>query len=208
MLFDPQALVAQITAFHGESVVRWHAAPSSRPDDTYNGLLALVCEQHRFNFLLWHEEDKARCPEASDSEIAAVKRNIDRFNQQRNDAIERIDEALIEAFSAAGLLPRTDARLNTETPGSAVDRLSIMSLRIYHLQEEFAREDADERHRANARERLNRCRAQHSDLSQSLGELLTDIIAGRKLLKVYRQLKMYNDPTFNPYLYKSQRLVG
>jgi hypothetical protein len=105
-------------------------------------------------------------------------------------------------------LPRTDARLNSETPGSAIDRLSIMSLRTYHLEEELARKDVDDLHRAKVRERLDRCRLQRSDLSQSLVELLSDIIAGRKLLKIYRQLKMYNDPTLNPYLYGALRLAG
>jgi hypothetical protein len=208
MLFEPSAFVAQISSLHAESVARWHDAAPTSPDTRYVGLLGLACEQHRFNFLLWHEEDKARSPDAADHQIAAVKRNIDRFNQQRNDAIERIDQALISELAAAGLLPRTDARLNTETPGSAIDRLSIMSLRTYHLEEELARKDVDDLHRAKVRERLDRCRLQRSDLSQSLVELLSDIIAGRKLLKIYRQLKMYNDPTLNPYLYGALRLAG
>jgi hypothetical protein len=104
-------------------------------------------------------------------------------------------------LAAGGLAPSPDARLNTETPGSAIDRLSIMSLRIYHLQEQLDRPDADQAHRQRVAERLVRCRTQHADLSQSLAELLADLAAGRKLLKVYRQMKMYNDPTMNPYLY-------
>ncbi len=204
MLPAPQELVPQITALHGETVARWHLGP---PDNKYEGLLGVVCQQHQFNFLLWHEEDIARSPEVSDRRIAAVKRSIDRYNQQRNDWIEKIDEALIDLLAAEGVLPRAGARLNTETPGSATDRLSIMSLRIYHFQEQLERNDVSADHRAKVEERLDRCRLQHADLSKALTELLDDIWCGRKLLKVYRQMKMYNDPTLNPYMYRS-KLAG
>jgi hypothetical protein len=205
MLPAPQDLVQRITALHGETVTRWHI---DSPDNKYDGLFGVVCQQHQFNFLLWHEEDVARSPEASDERVAAVKRAIDGYNQQRNDWIERIDEALIEMLSAEGILPRESARLNTETPGSAIDRLSIMSLRIYHFVEQLDREDADASHRRMVQERLDRCRRQHADLSQSLAELFDDLWSGRKKLTVYRQMKMYNDPTLNPYLYRSQRLAS
>jgi hypothetical protein len=205
MLPTPSDLVRQITQLQHAMVAQWHQSP---PINTYTGLLQTVCQQHQFNFDLWHEEDIARSLDVTDARIAAVKRAIDRFNQQRNDYIERIDEALLELLGREAILPRAGARLNTETPGSAVDRLSIMSLRIYHFEEQLTRDGADEKHRANVTERLARCRLQHADLSQSLVELLDDIWAGRKLLKVYRQMKMYNDPSLNPYLYKSQRLAG
>jgi hypothetical protein len=204
MLPDPTALVRDVTTLHADTVARWHSAD---PDNPYEGLLGTVCQQHQYNFLLWHEEDIARSPDVPDKLIAAVKLTIDRYNQQRNDWIEKIDEALIITLATAGVLPLADARINTETPGSATDRLSIMSLRIYHFEEQLAR-DADPIHHANVTEKLARCRAQHADLSQSLAVLLDDIFAGRKLLKVYRQMKMYNDPTLNPYLYRKRRLVG
>lgn len=205
MLPDPQDLVQQIVALHRETVVLWHAR---EPDNSYDGLLATICQQHEFNFRLWHEEDVARSPNASDQRIAAVKRAIDGYNQRRNDWIEKIDEALIQLLAGAAVLPRVDARLNTETPGSAVDRLSIMALRIYHLEEQLQRDDVDQSHVAKVTERLERCRLQQADLSQSLAGLLDDVFQGRKLLKVYRQMKMYNDPTLNPYLYQAQRLAG
>ena len=205
MLPHPHALVEHITELQRATVVRWHEQP---PDNMYDGLLSTVCQQHQFNYLLWHEEDIARCPDVSEARIAAVKRAIDRYNQQRNDWIEKIDESLLQILAAEGILARNGARLNTETPGSATDRLSIMSLRIYHLNEQLTRDGADDNHRATVRERLNRCLVQHADLSQSLAELLDDIWSGRKLLKVYRQMKMYNDPTLNPYLYRSSRLAG
>jgi len=205
MLPAPHELVQRVTALHGETVARWHSNP---PDNLYEGLLGVVCQQHQYNFLLWHEEDVARSPDVSDARIATVKRAIDGYNQQRNDWIEKIDEALIELLSTEGILPRESARLNTETPGSAIDRLSIMSLRIYHFLEQVRRDDADAEHVAKVQQRLDRCRRQHADLSQSLSELLDDIWCGRKLLQVYRQMKMYNDPSLNPYLYRSHRLAS
>jgi hypothetical protein len=206
MLPAPPNLVRQIMDLHRAAVARWHAAPLDNP---HNGLLSIVCQQHQFNFQLWHEEDVARSPDVSDARIAAVKRAIDRFNQQRNDWIEKIDKAIIDLLTDEAILPRAGARMNTETPGSAIDRLSIMSLRIYHFDEQLTRDGADEAHRASVTDRLSRCRLQHADLSQSLVDLLDDIWSGRKLLKVYRQMKMYNDPTLNPYLYRTQpRLAG
>jgi hypothetical protein len=181
-------------------VVRWH---QSEPDNAYEELLGTVCQQHQYNFLLWHEEDVARSPDVSDARIAMVKRAIDGYNQQRNDWIERIDETLVEMLAEAGVQPAAKARLNTETPGSAIDRLSIMSLRIYHLEEQLQRDDVDDAHIQRVRQRLERCRLQLADLSQSLAELLADLNAGRRVLRVYRQMKMYNDATLNPYLYKS-----
>lgn len=205
MLPDPNELVHQIAQLQQVTVARWHTCD---PDNAYAGVLSTVCQQHQFNFLLWHEEDIARSPDVSDTRIAAVKRAIDRYNQHRNDWIEKIDEALIQLLSIEGVLPRNGARLNTETPGATIDRLSIMSLRMYHLDEQLARDGADDAHRSTVGERLARCRIQHADLAKSLAELLDDIWSGRKQLKVYRQMKMYNDPTLNPYLYRSHRLAS
>ncbi len=198
MSLDTFGLVRQITQLQHETVDRWHREDPGNP---YTGLLAVVCDQHRFNFLLWHEEDIARSPDVGDSRIAEVKRAIDGYNQRRNDGIEKVDEALIQLLAAEQVVPTGDARLNTETPGSAIDRLSIMSLRIYHLREQLERDDASPEHCATVQEKIDRCALQHGDLSNSLAELLNDIFAGKKLLKVYRQMKMYNDPTMNPYLY-------
>jgi hypothetical protein len=201
MSFNPQRFVNEVNQLHRDTVAAWH---KQDPDNPYDDLLATVCQQHQFNFLLWHEEDVARSKDVSDVRIALVKRAIDLFNQKRNDWIEQIDEALIEALADEGASPRPDAKLNTETPGSAVDRLSIMSLRIFHLDEQLLRDDVDDAHLEIVEQKLDRCRTQQGDLSQSLVELLEDLVAGRKLLKVYRQMKMYNDPTLNPYLYKSK----
>jgi hypothetical protein len=194
--------VRAILDLHRITVAQWH---EREIDNVFEGFLNLVCLQHEQNFRLWHQEDIARSPDVTDAEMAKVKRAIDKLNQCRNDLIERLDDALLYELAAAGVQPRADARLNTETPGSTIDRLSILSLRLYHMTEQSHRRDADEGHRAKARARLEILHEQHHDLSASLGELLDDIFAGRKRLKVYRQFKMYNDPTMNPYLYTSKR---
>ncbi len=190
--------VQEITDLHAHTVALWHQQDVANP---YTGLLQLVCEQHSFNYLLWHEEDVARSPNVGDARIAQVKRAIDGYNQKRNDGIEKLDAFFLQVLAEQKIEPQPGARQNTETPGSAIDRLSILSLRRYHMQEQADREDASQEHRDKARQRLTVCNDQHRDLSQSLVELLEDIFAGRKRLKVYFQFKMYNDPTMNPYLY-------
>ena len=205
MLHDPYQRVQQIITLQRDTVERWHHCEL---DNSYDGLLWVICRQHQYNFLLWHEEDIARSGDVGDVRVAEVKRAIDGYNPHRNNWIARIDESLIQDLVAQEVRPQTDARLNTETPGSAIDRLSIMSLRIYHLKEQLSRPNVDQEHCDKVRERISRCELQTKDLSESLAELLEDIFSGRKLLKVYRQMKMYNDPTLNPYLYKSKRLAG
>ncbi len=191
--------VEDITDLHAHTVALWHKQEIANP---YTGFLQLVCQQHTYNYLLWHEEDIARSPNVGDARIAAVKRAIDGYNQKRNDGIEQLDAALLQMLAAQKIEPAPGARQNTETPGSAIDRLSILALRRYHMQEQADRADASEEHRAKVRSRLEVLAEQHRDLSQSLRELLEDVFAGRKRLKVYFQFKMYNDPTMNPYLYK------
>ena len=205
MPLDAPTLVRQVGQLHADTVAHWHAEPMTNP---YTGVLGVVCQQHQYNYLLWHEEDVARRRDVSDARIAEVKRAIDGYNQQRNDWIERVDETLLEMLSAVGVEAPPTAPLNTETPGSAIDRLSIMALRVFHLQEELARDDADDDHRRRCAEKLERCRLQQADLSESLGDLLADVFAGRKRLRVYRQMKLYNDPTLNPQLYAATRKAG
>jgi hypothetical protein len=196
--------VAQITALHRSMVELWHAQPVLNPS---RDLLYLICEQHKFNFLLWHEEDIARSPNVGDARIAAVKRAIDRFNQQRNDATERIDDYLKREIEDRRVIVPPEARWNSETPGSVIDRLSILALRIFHMQEQAERADAEADHVERSRQKLTVLEVQQQDLSVALAELLADIFAGRKRLKVYRQFKMYNDPALNPYLY-APRMAG
>jgi hypothetical protein len=186
--------------------------PLAEPAPRYGGsdLWTWVQANHRFNSQLWAEEDLARRTQVADSEIAANKRAIDRYNQARNDAIERIDEVLLLALglvdteSARGDSPRSlaaaGARLNSETAGSMVDRLSILALKVHAMRAQSERMDADESHRSAATARLARLQEQRRDLSGCLGQLLVDAAAGRAHFKVYRQFKMYNDPRFNPAL--------
>lgn len=189
--------VKAIVQLHRNTVEQWH---HQEIDNPHNGFLKLVCRQHQQNYLLWHQEDIARRTDVSDSQIAQVKRNIDGLNQQRNDYIEELDDFLIGLLQTSGVAADPKARLNTETPGSVIDRLSILSLRVYHMAQQAVREDADVEHHEKARQKLAVLYEQHCDLSTSLAELLHDIFAGRKRLEVYRQFKMYNDPTLNPYL--------
>jgi hypothetical protein len=170
--------------------------------------LALVRDEHRRNFDLWHEEDKARAPDVSDSEIARVKRAIDRLNQQRNDLIEKLDEHLRGELQAHSVRVRAGARWNSETPGSVMDRLSILSLKVFHMDEQTRRTDATPEHLAKCRARLSVLRRQHRDLRTALAELLADLFAGRKQMRIYRQFKMYNDPDSNPAIYGAKRKTG
>jgi hypothetical protein len=194
--------VATITGLHRTTVRRWHQQEIDTP---YEGFLELICRQHEQNFRLWHEEDVARSPDVGSDKIAEVKRAIDGYNQRRNDLIEKVDDVLITMFAEAGSRPAADARQHTETPGSVIDRLSIMSLRMFHMQEQIDRDDVDEMHREKARTKLRLCQEQYADLSHSLELLLEDLVAGRARLKVYRQMKMYNDPSLNPYLYGAKK---
>ncbi|MGN6135331.1 MAG: DUF4254 domain-containing protein [Aureliella sp.] len=197
--------VDEIMRLHAATVAKWHSEPVSNQS---SGFLGLVCQQHLFNFELWHQEDIARSPDVTDQQIAEVKRRIDKLNQQRNDAIEKLDDAITAMLEDQQIEPKPGARQNTETPGSAIDRLSIMALRLYHYEEQIERSDVDVSHLDRVGQRIQMCREQQRDLSQGLRELLADIFAGVKRHKTYRQMKMYNDASLNPFLYKSKKTAA
>lgn len=183
-------------------VERWHTGPIVH--DERQPALLKASFIHGYNFSLWHEEDEARAKGVSDATIGQVKRRIDPLNQGRNDAIEAFDEHLLGALAQAGVNPDGDTPLHSETAGAIVDRLSILALKIYHMREESQRQSADAAHRERAAEKLAVLEAQRADLAHALDGLLADLFAGRKRFKVYRQMKMYNDPNFNPVLYREK----
>ena len=183
-------------------VARWHVV---EPAHAADGLRGRICDLHRFNFLLWHEEDIARSPDVTDARIAAVKRAIDRYNQARNDAIEKLDDWLIGELAARGIAASSAGPAATETPGAAIDRLSILELRRYHMREQVERTDASPEHRTKAAEKLVVLDAQRDHLVGALDRLLAEIFSGQRPLRVFRQMKMYNDPTMNPYLYAASK---
>ena len=148
----------------------------------------------------WHYEDIIRDPHIDPVEALALKRRIDRSNQDRTDLVEEIDSWFRQYYSK--VVPQPDARLNTESPAWAVDRLSILALKIYHMQEQVDRKDADAEHIAKCKAKLAVLLEQQKDLSLAIDQLLDDIAEGKKYMKLYRQMKMYNDPDTNPILYK------
>ena len=148
----------------------------------------------------WHYEDIIRDPHINPVEALSLKRRIDRSNQDRTDLVEAIDSYFRQYYQSVKPLP--EARLNTESPAWAVDRLSILALKIYHMQEQVDRKDASADHIAKCQAKLDVLLEQQKDLSLAIDQLLEDIEAGRKYMKVYRQMKMYNDPATNPILYK------
>lgn len=190
----------------GNEMARSEAAGNAASDDIWTWILA----NHQFNSRLWDEEDLARRTRVADAEIAANKRAIDRYNQARNDATERVDEfllttlGLVDPASVGGDAPVSTvapgARLQSETAGSMIDRLSILALKVHAMRQQAARTDVDETHRSASRARLARLEQQRDDLAGCLDQLIADCQAGRAYFKVYRQFKMYNDPRFNPQL--------
>ena len=148
----------------------------------------------------WHLEDLIRDPHIDLSDALALKRRIDHSNQDRTDLVEEIDTYFRQMY--ADITPMADARLNTESPAWAVDRLSILELKIWHMKEQTERKDANQEHLARCQAKLEVLLEQRVDLSTAIDQLLEDYQAGRKVMKVNRHMKMYNDPSTNPVLYK------
>ena len=163
----------------------------------------LLYRKNWIDTVQWHLEDIIRDPAIDPAEALQIKRRIDRSNQERTDMVEYIDSYLLDKYRGVNPLP--DARLNTETPAWAVDRLAMLALKIYHMARETERADVDEAHRAACRKKLDVLLTQQTDLSQAIEELIEDIEAGRKYMKTYKQMKMYNDPALNPVLYGKKK---
>ncbi len=187
-----------LLAFHDSrhAIAGWAASGAAGGRDA---LWRAIEDNHRCNCLLWDEEDLARRRSVPDAEIAKNKRAIDGHNQKRNDAIERVDEQLLALFSS--IRTSEQARLNSETPGAMIDRLSILSLKIHHMRLQTQRTDVDRAHIDNCVSKLDRLNEQRADLASCLDRLLADVERGEARFKVYRQFKMYNDPALNPAIY-------
>lgn len=187
-----------------ESIQKYHVL-----DDVYQPFVNpykstsiehLLYRKNWIDTVQWHYEDIIRDPEIDPVAALDLKRKIDASNQDRTDTVEYIDSYFLETYK--DVQPLENATINTESPAWAVDRLSILALKIYHMQEEVLRSDASDEHKEKCQEKLNVLLEQKKDLSQALDQLLADIQAGRKYMKVYKQMKMYNDEDLNPILYK------
>ena len=159
----------------------------------------ILYAKNRIDAVQWHLEDIIRDPDIDPVEALALKRRIDRSNQERTDMVEELDSYFRTLYS--GVEVAADATINTESPAWALDRLSILALKIYHMAAEAGRADASAEHRARCAAKLAVLEEQRTDLVSDIGALLDDIAAGRKYMKVYRQMKMYNDADTNPVLY-------
>ena len=190
-----------IVTLHDQLTTGWHD-DSTVVADVSDPWLTRIARQHRANFDLWHIEDEARTPGATDAQLADVKRRIDRTNQLRNDLAEELDRTLLD-WLAPQRLPAEEAPLHSETPGLIIDRLSILALKIYHTREEAERTDCSPGHAERNRERLAILTEQRSDLARCLDLLWRETLTGTRRFKLYRQLKMYNDPTLNPAIYRN-----
>ena len=151
----------------------------------------------------WHLEDIIRDPQIDPVAALKLKRRIDSSNQERTDMVEYVDSYFLDQYKE--VTPEATATINTESPAWAIDRLSILGLKIYHMAQETLRSDVDAQHPENCRKKLAVLEQQQNDLSKAIDQLLDDIAAGRKYMKVYKQMKMYNDPNLNPVLYSSKK---
>ena len=160
----------------------------------------LLYEKNWIDSVQWHYEDIIRDPDIDPKEGMSLKRLIDSSNQNRTEMVEYIDSYFLKLYS--NVSPKPNAKVNTESPAWALDRLSILILKIYHMKEESLRKDVSEQHRNTCNEKLQVLLEQQKDLSESIDQLLEDLSKGEKKMKVYKQMKMYNDETLNPVLYK------
>lgn len=199
-----KAFIAQV-----EATAEWHKKPEPEYityhcQNNFEQLEAFVVKEHLHNFKLWHVEDKARRVDVDDRSIAECKRAVDLLNQQRNDTIEKIDGCLIQLLTP--FIPQSSSgKHNTETPGMAIDRLSILSLKIFHMDEQTQRSDVDNAHKHLCIEKRDVLTRQRIDLETALLDLIDDFITGEKTPTMYYQFKMYNDPTLNPELYAGKK---
>lgn len=189
--------VMQLLQIHNNNIIEWHNQLQKSETELP---WSFIEENNQFNFLLWHEEDIARIKDIEPERIVSAKRNIDKYNQARNNAIEKIDEWILNYLHAN--VDNANKPMHSETPGMMIDRLSIMALKRYHMFEETLRTDATDEHMMLCTKKVNVLDEQMQDLSDCLRNILLQLQQGQLKFKVYRQFKMYNDPSLNPELYK------
>lgn len=188
-----------------QSIIDYHKTdnvdtPVNNPYPSTSLLEHLLYHKNWIDTVQWHLEDIVRNPAIDPAEGLAIKRRIDKSNQDRTDMVEYIDGYFLDQYKNAPLDP--DATINTESPAWAIDRLSILALKIYHMQAEVNRTDASPEHIQSCSDKLAILLEQRKDLSNAIDQLLEDIASGKKYMKVYKQMKMYNDPSLNPVLYQ------
>ncbi len=179
------------------------AQPIQNPYDAKTDVLKyLLYEKNWIDTIQWHYEDLIRDEDINPVAALDLKRKIDASNQERTDLVEYIDSWFLDKYK--NITPKPNAKINTESPAWAIDRFSILALKVYHMDEEANRKDASETHRQKCQEKLQILKTQKEDLATAIEELLEDIENGHKYMKVYKQMKMYNDEELNPILYKKQ----
>ena len=188
-------LASDISILHQDAIIEWY---QNGINFQYEGLLNFVAENHAFNFQLWNAEDRARREDKGHSFVYEAKREIDNYNQQRNNRMETIDVWFANTLTPASA---ETCPVHSETPGMIIDRLSILSLKCYHMAEQATRHRADAIHRETCSQKLTVLQAQHKQLTACLQQLIQDIVAQVRTFRLYHQFKMYNDPALNPELY-------
>lgn len=194
---NPKQIISELDHLHRDSIIHWKQYPIQLK---HQGLLRLVEENHSFNYQLWHEEDRARREDMGAEFVYLAKRNIDHFNQQRNNCMEKMDKWLQQELQPADPTAE-NCPVNSETPGMIIDRLSILTLKHYHMAIQTIRQDVDEAHRECCQIKLTQIENQRDQLLICLTLFLQEILDKKRTYRLYHQLKMYNDKTLNPELY-------
>jgi len=187
-----------------KSIQKWHSNENTVPNPFEpESLFYLLFQKNQIDTIQWHKEDEIRRTDLDSHAFIQLKREIDKLNQERTDVVERMDDLFFKEYADFPIFP--DARLNSETPAWMLDRMSILELKIYHMREQFLRKDISQDQKAKNQEKLLILEEQRKDLAQCFDEVLKSREMGKVYFKVYRQMKMYNDPNLNPSLYQNKK---
>ncbi|MCX7997621.1 MAG: DUF4254 domain-containing protein [Leptospiraceae bacterium] len=196
--------IEKILSIMRQSIEDWHIDQHPVENPYREGSFEyIIYKKNQIDTIQWHVEDEIRRPDLPDSELVLLKRRIDSLNQERTDTVEILDDWFYNYFKSVP--KQTDARMNSETPAWLLDRMSILELKIYHMKEQTERRDVSDEHIQMCSKKLDILLEQRDDLSKCFTELIEDLQTGKKFMKVYRQMKMYNDKNLNPALYGNQK---